>query len=107
MPAQRSGSVTRMFAIETSTLRRVTSTLLALCVAAAWVGSSRGQTNGEESDSGSPAAGEFHFARMIYQDRAGYGGGFFRRGRGRGWWQQDWPAADTHFTQAIRRLTRI
>jgi uncharacterized protein DUF4159 len=71
----------------------------ALCVAISWA-----QSNGEERDDNHVAAGEFHFARMIYQDRAG--NGFFRRG-GRGWWQQDWPAADTHFTQAIRRLTRI
>ena len=82
--------------------------LLATLVAAAYVAISWAQAKGEERDDTHPAAGEFHFARMIYQDRAGYGGGgFFRRGRGRGWWQQDWPAADTHFTQAIRRLTRI
>jgi len=30
-----------------------------------------------------------------------------RRGFGRGWWRQDWPEADVHFTQGIRRLTRI
>jgi len=34
---------------------------------------------------------EFHFARMIYRDLPSYGG---FRGRGRGWWRQDWPAAD-------------
>jgi hypothetical protein len=96
-----------MRAHRTSALQTLPAAFLALLIAAAWVGISRGQTNGEERDDDRPAAGEFHFARMIYQDRAGYGGGFYRRGIGRGWWRQDWPAADTHFTQAIRRLTRI
>jgi hypothetical protein len=55
---------------------------------------------------------EFHFARMIYQDLPGYGGGGFRGGgrgggRGRGWWRQDWPDAEVHFRQGILRLTRI
>jgi hypothetical protein len=44
---------------------------------------------------------EFHFLRMEYVDM------FRRRGFGRGWWMQDWPAADIHFAQGIRRLTRI
>jgi hypothetical protein len=47
-------------------------------------------------------AGEFHFARMIYVDYAGARGGF-----GRGWWQQDWPEAEDHFTLNLKRLTRI
>jgi Domain of unknown function (DUF4159) len=62
------------------------------------------------SGSDGPATAEFHFARMIYQDQAGYGG-FGRRGggrgRGRGWWRQDWPAAEIHFRQGIARLTRV
>jgi hypothetical protein len=44
---------------------------------------------------------EFHFARLIYTDRPEnmrFGGG---------WWQQDWPDAETHFRQGIERLTRI
>jgi hypothetical protein len=52
--------------------------------------------------------GEFHFARLIYEDLQSYGGGGFRgRGRGRGWWRQDWPAAEVHFRQGVQRLTRI
>lgn len=47
------------------------------------------------------AAGEFHFARLIYTDRAEYG-----RFRG-GWWQQDWPEAEEHFLINLRRLTRV
>jgi hypothetical protein len=53
---------------------------------------------------GFPAKAEYHFIRLEYRDlfnaRRGWGGG-------RGWWMQDWPAADVHFTQGIRRLTRI
>ena len=45
---------------------------------------------------------EFHFLRMEYVDLFNS-----RRGFGRGWWRQDWPEADIHFTQGVRRLTRI
>jgi len=56
-----------------------------------------------------PPAAEFHFIRMQYVDywgarRGGFGGG---GGRGRGWWMQDWPEAEMHFAQGIKRLTRI
>ncbi len=47
------------------------------------------------------APAEFHFARMIYADYAG------ARSFGRGWWQQDWPEAEDHFTRNLRRLTRV
>ena len=105
MPAPRSGSVAIMPTEPSSAVRRLSATLLATLVAIACIGISRSQ-NGEERDDTHDASGEFHFARMIYQDRAG-GGGFYRGGYGRGWWRQDAPAADIHFTQAIRRLTRI
>src|SRR5436190_11697002 len=49
-----------------------------------------------------PPAAEYHFLRMQYVDLY-----TSRRGFGRGWWRQDWPEADVHFTQSIRRLTRI
>ncbi|MEZ5352460.1 MAG: DUF4159 domain-containing protein [Bryobacteraceae bacterium] len=46
---------------------------------------------------------EFRFVRVEYKDMQGT-----RRFFGaRGWWMQDWPAAEVHFTQGIRRLTRI
>jgi uncharacterized protein DUF4159 len=60
---------------------------------------------GEDFTDGRPDA-EFHFARMIYQDRGG-GRGWFGGGRGRGWWMQDWPDAEVHFRQGILRLTQI
>ncbi len=47
------------------------------------------------------AASEFHFARVFYRDRAG------GRNFGRGWWQQDWPEAEQHFSHNLQRLTRI
>src|SRR5947199_1481420 len=59
---------------------------------------------------------EWAFARLMYPNAtfAGYGG--YRRGRfggdwtegGRGiFWTMDYPRSDRHFSQAIRRLTRV
>ena len=62
---------------------------------------------------------EWTFARLMYPQipgrrngfGAGFGGGF--RGGGGLWsqgnsmWTQDYPRADRHFAQAVRRLTRI
>jgi hypothetical protein len=45
---------------------------------------------------------EFYFLRMEYTDAP-----FVRRPWGRGWWMQDMPEAEIHFSQGIRRLTRI
>jgi len=45
---------------------------------------------------------EFHFARLAF---GAYGG---RYGVGRGEpWLRDWPEADYHFMQGMRRLTRV
>ena len=51
-----------------------------------------------------PVKAEFHFVRLEYKD-----GTWARRlwGNGRGWWMQDWPEAEAHFAQGIRRITRI
>jgi hypothetical protein len=53
---------------------------------------------------------EYHFLRVEYTDsplfRRGFGFGS-RNGRGSGWWMQDWPDADEHFTLGVQRLTRI
>lgn len=58
-----------------------------------------------------PKTGEFHFVRTEYQDLPGYGRGFgrfvSRSGRASGWWAQDWPDADNHFSFGIQRLTRF
>jgi hypothetical protein len=52
---------------------------------------------------------EFHFLRMEYRDNTGNRGFGFgsRRGRGDGWWAQDWPDADEHFSKGVQRLTRM
>ena len=58
---------------------------------------------------------EWAFARLMYPTAPGgrgFGRGFGRRG-GDNWkaggtiWSQDYPRADRHFSQAMRRLTRI
>src|SRR5262245_40062070 len=71
---------------------------LTVLVVAALAGES-GETRGRAPAVG-PAPPQFRFARMIYVDYAA-------RGFGRGWWQQDWPEAEEHFTQNLRRLTRV
>jgi hypothetical protein len=54
---------------------------------------------------------EFHFLRVEYTDLPGFRNFGFRsvsrNGRASGWWAQDWPDADNHFTTGIQRLTRI
>lgn len=57
---------------------------------------------GQEEPANLRPASEFHFIRLEYKDH--FGG---RMRFGRGWWAVDWPEADAHFTQGIRRLTRI
>jgi hypothetical protein len=47
-------------------------------------------------------ASEFHFIRVEYKDLPNA-----RRGFRRGWWMQDWPEAEIHFLQGLKRLTRI
>src|SRR5580698_10332329 len=62
---------------------------------------------------------EWTFARLMYPQapggRYGRGGGFGGRGgrgggnwtEGNSMWTQDYPRADRHFAEALRRLTRI
>ncbi len=53
-------------------------------------------------------AAEFHFIRMEYRDLQRRGYGFVSRGgMSQGWWSQDWPDAENHFTTGLQRLTRI
>jgi hypothetical protein len=54
-----------------------------------------------------PEAAGFHFLRLEYKDhfQARRGGGRF--GGGRGWWMQDFPEAEDHFTTGLARLTRL
>ena len=55
---------------------------------------------------------EFAFARLMYPHVSGrfrgfgaYGNGDWRQGMSI--WTQDYPRADRHFSQAVRRLTRV
>jgi hypothetical protein len=64
----------------------------------------QGQTRPGRSSSLSPEA-EFHMARMIYSSGGGLRG--FAGGFGRPWWAIDYPEAEYHFRQGVRRLTRI
>jgi len=58
---------------------------------------------------------EWAFARLMYPPAPGgrYGRGYGYRGYGGRWqegfaiWTQDYPRADRHFVQAVRRLTRL
>jgi hypothetical protein len=68
-------------------------------VIASWLGSAFGQTrDGRLVDT--PTA-EFHFARLVYSQSAASG-----RGWGNGW-QTDYPDAEYHLMEGIRRLTRV
>ncbi|HYV61522.1 MAG TPA: DUF4159 domain-containing protein [Bryobacteraceae bacterium] len=71
-------------------------------------GGFRGFTSDAPESEFSPNA-EFHFLRLEYNDGNGNRGFGFgsRRGRASGWWGQDWPDADEHFTKGVQRLTRI
>ena len=73
-------------------------TVLAASLAAATLAWSQS----EEWQSIGQGAAEFHFVRVEYTDLGG-----MNRRFGRGWWRQDWPEAETHFAQGIKRLTRI
>jgi len=52
-----------------------------------------------------PPEAEFHMARMIYTVSGGGRG--FAFGPGQPWWAIDYPEAEEHFIEGIRRLTRI
>ena len=79
-------------------LARLHTTLSALAVGVALA---CGALTSGSAESSSSLAGEFHFARMVYTDSPQY------RGFGRGWWQQDYPEAETHLLVSVRRLTRV
>jgi hypothetical protein len=55
---------------------------------------------------------EWAFGRLMYPEIPGASGGYRRYGSGE-WthgysiWTQDYPRADRHFSQALRRLTRV
>lgn len=77
--------------------------VVATIASAAALSPVQGQQNSRTQDSAAPEA-EFHMARLIYAD--GGGRGFFG-GRGRGWWAIDYPEAEYHFINGLKRLTRV
>jgi hypothetical protein len=72
-------------------------------------GGGGGFGRGESFVADFPKEGDFHFIRTEYRDNRG--GGFnravSRSGRASGWWAQDWPDADNHFSFGLQRLTRL
>src|SRR5687768_4265208 len=87
----------------------VTVALVALAAAAF------AQRGGFQRESGResvafPAEGEFHFVRVEYTDLPQFQRGFGFRSRnaqGTGWWMQDWPDCDEHFSMGVQRLSRV
>lgn len=74
-----------------------------LCAAGACLAASIAVVRSQTASKPFPVKAEFHFVRMEYTDRRDVRRPF---GRG-GWWLQDWPEADDHFAQGVRRLTRV
>ena len=84
--------------------------LLAGAALAQRFGGLRFQGHDDGPEATFPAKGEFHFIRLEYTDLPQYQRGFgfvSRNGRGNGWWMQDWPDADDHFSTGVQRLTRV
>jgi hypothetical protein len=73
---------------------------LALLAAAAALGQFRWRESPAVGMQADGADAEFHFIRVEYTD-------LYASRRRRGWWMQDWPAAEVHSAQGIRRLTLI
>jgi hypothetical protein len=67
-----------------------------------------GRATSNDSDFNFPKDAEFQFNRLEYTDYQRRGFGFVsRRGQASGWWAQDYPDAENHFTVGLQRLTRI
>ena len=67
-----------------------------------------GRSASNDSEFNFPKEGEFQFMRLEYTDYQRRGFGFVsRRGQASGWWAQDYPDAENHFTVGLQRLTRI
>ena len=91
--------------------RRVAAIGLLLLLAFAALAQRRRSPAFEPEDVSIPVReAEFHFIRTEYTDGPDFRRGFgfvSRNGQSGGWWAQDWPDADNHFTIGIQRLTRI
>jgi hypothetical protein len=79
--------------------RRCAAAALAICLAIGASVAVRAQSGGDPRLNTRPAT-EFHFARLVYADSPS--------GRRRGSaWATDYPDAEYHLMQGIRRLTRV
>ncbi|MEO5922267.1 MAG: DUF4159 domain-containing protein [Bryobacteraceae bacterium] len=71
-------------------------------------GGGRFRASDNDSNFNFPKEGEFQFNRLEYTDYQRRGFGFVsRRGQASGWWAQDYPDAENHFTVGLQRLTRM
>jgi hypothetical protein len=60
------------------------------------------------SDVDFPEEGEFHYLRLEYNDYTGNRGfNGSRRGQANGWWAQDFPDTENHFSFGLMRLTNL
>jgi hypothetical protein len=84
--------------------RKLTITLAAVSLLSLLAGIAAGQTRRRvvDTESGPPEA-EFHMARIVYRTFGGAGS----RGFVQPWWAIDYPYAEQHFFEALRRLTNI
>src|SRR4051812_6381304 len=80
---------------------RIATAILIIILLAGIAGSQIGIPAGE-SDPDSPE-GEFHMVRLIYRTRGGGGS----RGIIQPWWAIDYPLAEVHFFNALRRITNL
>ena len=80
--------------------RLLTTAGIAATAGLLWLGVAAGQETDSRLEA-DPIA-EFHFARLYYNNSAGSG-----RGWGRGGWRTDYPDAEYHLMQGVKRLTRV
>lgn len=79
----------------------VTIAVVAALMAAVVAGQAQESAPGEAREAEAFPA-EFQFARLAYASHQ-----YARGRRGRGSWRTDWPDAEHHFLNGVRRLTRV
>lgn len=98
-------------------LRLVLAAVVILLLATAALAQRRGGFGGggfgggpsvRSTDVNFPDEGEFHYLRLQYVDyngNRGFNGS--RRGQANGWWAQDYPDTENHFSFGLTRLTNL
>jgi hypothetical protein len=81
---------------------RATRYILFTCISLSMVLSSGKLLAQYDRSRGDQPEAEFHMARLIYSPSTSSNRGFWRE-----MWAIDYPAAEYHFTQGVRRLTHI